>query len=61
MSANNFVRIISRNGKYEIADVDADGCGAIKIGKADTLEESIRIANKYQDENEVEYGLDIKI
>lgn len=61
MSANNFIRIISRWGNYEITDVDVDGCGQTEIGKTKTLEEAIRIANKYREENEVEYGLDIKI
>lgn len=61
MSANNQILIIARNGKYEVSDVDVDGCGSNHIETTDTLESAIRSANRYLDENEVEYGLKICI
>jgi hypothetical protein len=47
MSANNKILIVSRWGKYEVSDVDVDGCGGNLIAEVKTLEEAIRAANKY--------------
>ena len=58
MSANN--QILIKNNTFEVYDYDVD-CGLDKkhdlIGKGKSLKEAIEIAQKYQQENIVEYGI----
>lgn len=61
MSANNKILIVARNAKYEVREFDVDTGNGFYIATCSSLEEAIRKANKYQEENPVEYGLDIKI
>lgn len=62
MSANNQLVIYKRGKKFVVGHLDLD-CGWHKKEMAvkDTLEEAINEANKFMKENEVEYGLNIKI
>jgi len=62
VSSNNFISIQKIKDKYVVDDRDMEfgSVAGIKIGEFDTLEEAIKEANKYQKENEVEYGLSIK-
>jgi hypothetical protein len=62
MSANNLLVIGKVNEKFVLREFDVD-CGPNKeaIAEFDTLEEAVRSANEYMSENEVEYGLDIRI
>lgn len=62
MSANNYISIRKKEDKFTAKELDADGGGVItNFGVFDTLEESIKVVNNYQMENEVEYGLDIRL
>lgn len=62
MSANNVVRIkeYEESPKFRVTDqcieLESDG---FPIGQAETLEEAVLIANKYQEEEIVEYGIRI--
>ena len=62
MSANNQLVIYKKEKKFVVGHLDLD-CGWYQkeMFIEDTLEEAIKKANKYQEENEVEYGLQIKI
>lgn len=64
MSANNQIRI-RRDKKisgFRIEEVDYETGGVIcEINKAETLEEAVKIANDYMLDEEVEYGLDIRV
>ena len=63
MSANNIVRIkeYKESPKYRVRDEDIEcGCG-YDVGSADTLEEAVKIANKYEEEEFVEYGITIDL
>ena len=62
MSANNYILIKKAKDKYIVKDKDMDIETTIeKVGEYKTLEEAIKAANKYQENNEVEYGLSIKV
>lgn len=61
MSANNQIIIQKLGEKYSVSEIDVD-CGGgyfITDDHFETLEEAIKAANKYMEENEVEYGLNI--
>lgn len=58
MSANNFLKI---EKDYTIKECDADTFYCSKIAKGKSLRDAIKIANKYMEENEVEYGLRISL
>ena len=62
MSANNQLVIYKKKKKFIVGHFDLD-CGwhQKEMIVKDTLEEAIKSANEYMKENEVEYGLDIKI
>ena len=62
MSANNQLIIYKKGNKFVVGHIDLD-CGwhQKEMIVKDTLEEAIEAANKFQDENEVEYGLDVRI
>lgn len=62
MSANNFLLITKEKDKYSLHHCDAD-CGpwGDKFPEFSTLEEAVKAANSFMQENEVEYGLDIRI
>ena len=61
MSANNEIIIIrTKKNKWLVFDRDVDTESKYEdIGKADTLEEAVDIANEYWEKNIVEYGLKI--
>ena len=63
MSANNQILIEYQNSKYFIIDKDIESNNdeGYLVGNAKTLEQAVKIANKYQEDNEVEYGLAIKL
>ncbi|OGY51003.1 MAG: hypothetical protein A3B89_02410 [Candidatus Buchananbacteria bacterium RIFCSPHIGHO2_02_FULL_40_13] len=62
MSVNNYIKIIRQGEKFEVTERDADTKGILCFNKIfDTLEEAIKASNKYQEEQEVEYGLDIRL
>ena len=60
MSANNEIRIIKKGKKYVIYHWDIEG-GKLsdKFTEYDNLEDAVREANNFMEENEVEYGLNI--
>ena len=55
MSANNFIKINRKD--FTVSDCDAETGAGILINKVKTLDEAINIAQKYQKENIVEYGI----
>ena len=60
MSANNFLLITkTKDGKYRVSNVDADGSGGfyISVKAYRTLRMAIMAAEDYASENEVEYGV----
>ena len=63
MSANNELLIEKYKNGFMVSDVDVEGCGGFFIQDEPfaTLEEAIEAANEYMKNNEVEYGLDIRI
>jgi len=63
MSANNELLIQKIGNKYSVSDIDIEvGEGFfISDNHFDTLEEAIKAAQKYQQENEVEYGLNFNM
>lgn len=65
MSANNYLKITKGDkGFFELrehcADEVEDNSDTL-IGDADTLEGVIKMANDFQQDNEVEYGLQVDI
>lgn len=58
MSANNFVLINKKD--LTISDCDADTGFGSKIGQGKTLDEAINLAQKYQEQNPVEYGINFR-
>lgn len=62
MSANNKIKIYRRELEWCVYEVDAETGGIITtLGDWDDLESAIQCANDYMEENEVEYGLQIKL
>lgn len=59
MSANNYLRIRkNKDGEYFVSEEDADtGHTLYQLGKFLHSEEALEAAQKYQEENEVEYGI----
>lgn len=55
MSANNFIEINKET--FEVWDKDIECDKGIRVGKGDTLEEAIEIAEEYMKENIIEYGI----
>lgn len=55
MSANNLIKIDRRN--FAVSDCDADTGYGAKIGRGKTLEGAIDLAQEYQEQNIVEYGI----
>ena len=62
MSANNQLVIYKKGKKWIVGHTDLD-CGWHKkeMITENTLEEAIKSANKWMENNECEYGLSIKI
>lgn len=62
MSANNELVIYKKGKKFIVGHMDLD-CGwhEKEMIITNTLEEAIKGANKFMEENEVEYGLQIHI
>ena len=62
MSANNQLVIYKKKKKFIVGHLDVD-CGwwQKEMFICDTLEESIKKANKFMGEEIVEYGLDVQI
>lgn len=62
MSANNQLVIYKKGKKFVVGHLDLDyGWHEKEMIIKDTLEEAIKAANKFMKDNEVEYGLDIKL
>jgi hypothetical protein len=61
MSANNQLRIWNRGNEWCISEDDVDTGKGILLAVKKSLEEAIKFANKYQEDNEIEYGLDVSI
>ena len=62
MSANNQLVIYKKGKQFVVGHLDLDaGWHEKEMIIKDTLEEAIRAANKYMEEEEVEYGLDVRI
>lgn len=64
MSANNIVRIkeYKESPRFRVSDQCVECEPHEKyFGAAETLEEAIEIANKYQQEEIVEYGISINL
>jgi hypothetical protein len=61
MSANNelLISFSKDKKKWIVRNVDVDGGGAFLVAEDKTLEGAIEKANKYMEEEEVEYGLRI--
>lgn len=59
MSANNYLRIRkNRDGEYFVSEEDADtGHTISQLGKFLHPDDALEAAQKYQEENEVEYGI----
>ena len=62
MSANNQLVIYKKGKKFVVGHLDLD-CGwhEKEMIVRNTLEGAIKEANKFMEENEVEYGLNVKI
>ena len=61
MSANNQLTITKENGRFIIRNTDVDTKSSYLVGDAETLEEAVKKANHFMWEEEVEYGLRIKL
>lgn len=63
MSANNQLVIKKRGENWTVSDIDAETRKGFLISDMvyKNLKAAIRAANKYMADNEVEYGLDVKI
>lgn len=63
ISANNIVLIkeYKESPRFRVVDKCIEGCGGFEIGTSETLEGSVKIANKYQEEEIVEYGVSIRL
>jgi len=59
MSANNYLRIRkNKDGEYFVSEEDADtGNTLATVGKFLHPDDALEAAQKYQEENEVEYGI----
>lgn len=55
MSANNYIQI--NRETFEVWDKDVETDNGFLVGKANTLEKAIDVANEYMRENVVEYGI----
>jgi predicted RNase H-like HicB family nuclease len=63
MSANNELMITKSYGEWVVTERDID-TGVLRmppLGRGKTLEEAVKIANEFMEENEVEYGLNIPL
>lgn len=62
MSANNQLVIYKKDDKYIVGHLDMD-CGwhEMEMFVRDTLEEAIKAANGFMEEEEVEYGMRIDV
>lgn len=69
MSANNQISIHKGQSRihpsevvFLVDNVDVETAGIIeRIGESTILEGAVELANKYMEEEEVEYGLDIRV
>ena len=62
MSANNQLVIYKKDKQFIVGHLDMDaGWHEKEMIVKDTLEEAIKAANEWMKENEVEYGLDVRI
>jgi hypothetical protein len=62
MSANNQIIIYKKKDKFIVGNLDLDcGWNEKEMIVKDSLEEAIKSANEWMQENECEYGLSIKI
>ena len=62
MSANNYILILRKDDDYLVEDRDAETDGVhTVITCTKKLEDAIHMASLYRDENDVEYGLQIRL
>lgn len=61
MSANNQLLIQKYKDGFRVSDIDETGGHFIQDEPVKTLEEAVKLANKYLEDNEVEYGLRIEL
>lgn len=62
MSANNKLIIYKKGKKFVVGHLDVDcGWNRKEMAIKDSLEEAIKFANEFMENNVVEYGLKIKI
>lgn len=63
MSANNFIRISKKDGKFYVRSVDVDTGGGYKVGEFDTFKEAREAAYKdasgENDGHPAEYGVQV--
>lgn len=61
MSADNYIKIYLENLEWRVEERSASGGLLEDLGGWADLESAIRCANAFQEENEVEYGLQISL
>lgn len=62
MSADNYIRIRKTPDMgWEVEELTTEGVHITDIGEWADLESAVNAANAYMAENEVEYGLDIRV
>lgn len=62
MSSNNQVQVTELPSRFEITDIDVDNPNqGFVIGKARSLRRAIHLANEYLKNEEVEYGLKVRL
>jgi len=61
MSSDNFIEIYPEEGEWYVEEKTTDDKIITNLGSWADLESAVRAANAYMEENEVEFGLSIKI
>lgn len=61
MSADNYLRIIKIGKKYEVREGNASTGYENPRGSSSTLEGAIKLANEFQENEIIEYGLRVSL
>jgi len=61
MSANNELLITETPTHFEISDIDIETKEGYIVGKSKDLRRAIKMAREYQENYEVEYGIDFDL
>lgn len=62
MSADNYLKIYkTKDTSWQVEERSTEGHLMTNLGEWADLESAIKAANEYQEENEVEYGLQIQV